>query len=153
MSRFALSIYNLGLPQKLDVDQVHEFSITSSLVETVLELAREKEAKRVLQVNLKIGKLRALSIEQMKFSYRILAKDTLLEGSRLIIEEVPGNVNCSACDYREEFALQDETFHFGVPFLTCPHCGSSMTINGGDECIISKIRMILPTPVQSAHSS
>lgn len=42
---------------------MHEFFITSCIVERVLEEARRKKAKRVLQVHLVLGKLSLLGKE------------------------------------------------------------------------------------------
>lgn len=121
---------------------MHEFSITSSLVDAVLDLAKQKGSSRVLEVYLKVGKLRALSLDQVRFSYGILVKGTLLEGSRLFITEVPGNVRCSACGYHAEL---DMDFHFGIAPLACPQCATPLLIEGGDECVISRVRMLQPS--------
>jgi hydrogenase nickel incorporation protein HypA/HybF len=129
---------------------MHEFSITTSIVETILDLAKKQEAQRVLEAHLRIGKLRALSSEQVKFCYDVLAKGTPLEGSKLIIEEVNGRVRCNNCSYHEEFNSQDDTYHFGIPTLVCPLCGSPMVIEGGDELIIAKVRMMLPTSISKS---
>ena len=60
---------------------MHEFSFATSIVESVLDLAKKQGASKVLGVHMRIGKLRALSTEQLSFSYEILAKGTILEGS------------------------------------------------------------------------
>jgi len=124
---------------------MHEFTIASSIVEALLDLAREQGSSKVLKVHLRIGKLRALSIEQVKFSYDILAKGTALEGSSLTVEESAGSVRCPSCSYHGEFNPDDLSFHFGVPPLLCPQCGNSLSIDGGDECVITKVRMLAST--------
>jgi hydrogenase nickel incorporation protein HypA/HybF len=124
---------------------MHEFSIASSLVESVLDLANKQGSSRVLEVHLRVGKLRALSVEQVKFSYGILAKGTILEGSELLVEEAAGVVHCGLCGYEKEFnPNNDPSYHFGVPPLVCPRCGNPLTIEGGDDCVITKVRMIIP---------
>jgi hydrogenase nickel incorporation protein HypA/HybF len=128
---------------------VHEMTITASLVEAVLDLAKKAEAKRVVEVHLRIGKLRVLSIDQVKFSYEILTKGTLLDGSRLIIKETPGKVRCTVCSYGGEFDPEaDPAYHFGLPPLVCPNCGNLLEVEGGDECVITKVRMLAPTEPQ-----
>jgi hydrogenase nickel incorporation protein HypA/HybF len=124
---------------------MHEFSVTSWIVEALLDLVNKHGATRVVEVHLRIGSLRALSIDQVKFCYDVLAKGTVLQGSRLIIEEVPGKLRCTACKYRGEFNSHDDAFHFGIPPLACPECGEALSIEGGDECVIAKVRMLLPS--------
>jgi len=125
---------------------MHEFSFATSIVESVFDLANKQKASKVLLVNMRIGKLRALSTEQLRFSYDILAKGTILEGSQLTVEESPGSLRCPGCDYRGEFDPEgDLSFHFGMPSLACPRCGRTLEIEGGDECTITSVRMVLPT--------
>ena len=125
---------------------MHEFTITTALVEALIDLAKQQGAKRVLEVHLKVGRLRALSAEQVKFSYGILTNETVLKGSKLVIEETNGAVHCGTCDYREAFNPDDPTlFHYGIPRLECPKCGNPLAIEGGDECVISKVKMVLPS--------
>lgn len=125
---------------------MHEFTITSSLVDAVLDLARKQDCRQVLEVHLRIGKLRALSVEQVKFSYEVLVKGTILEGSKLHVEETPGLVRCTACGYTKEFDSEvGVAYHFGVPPLLCPVCGDSLTVVGGNDCVITKVRMLIPS--------
>lgn len=124
---------------------MHEFTIASLLVESLLDLAKKQGSNRVLDVHLKIGKLRALSIEQVKFSYGVLTKGTILEGSDLTIEEVTANVHCSKCGYDSKLEAGGDTpYHFALPSLVCPRCRDALSIVGGDECTISKVKMALP---------
>jgi hydrogenase nickel incorporation protein HypA/HybF len=129
---------------------VHEYTIASSIVESVLELAKQQNASRVVEVRMRIGKLRVLSIDQLKFSYEILSKDNILEGSQLNVQETEGSVKCPKCGYTNRIALDDESFHFGIPSMLCPTCGANLTIEGGNECIITKVRMLIPTTQKSS---
>ncbi len=125
---------------------MHEFTIASSIVETLIELANKQGSSKVLEVHLRIGKLRALSTEQVSFSYNILAKGTALEGSQLAVEETTGHVRCPDCSYQNEIDPHGDTyFHFGIPTLICPQCGGALNIEGGDDCMITSVRMLLPT--------
>ena len=125
---------------------MHEFTITSSIVESVLDLAKEHGSRKVQEVHLTIGKLRVLSIDQVKFCYEVLSKGTVLEGSKLIVEEAAGKLRCSQCSYTSEFNPDDDpSFHFGIPPLICPQCGNTLTIEGGDQLVITRVRMLLPS--------
>lgn len=130
---------------------MHEFTFASSIHDALLDIAKQQGSSRVLEVHLKIGKLRALSIDQVKFSYDVLAKGTILEGSRLTVQESPGTVRCPACNYQGDFSPTDDLpFHFGIPPLVCPKCGKNLTIEGGDECVITRVKMVAPS---GAHES
>jgi hydrogenase nickel incorporation protein HypA/HybF len=129
---------------------VHEYTVASSIVESVLELAKQQNSSRIVEVRMRIGKLRVLSIDQLKFSYEILSKGTVLEGSQLTIQETDGSVSCPKCGYTNRMELDDASFHFGIPSMLCPTCGANLTIEGGDECIITKVRMLIPTTQKSS---
>jgi hydrogenase nickel insertion protein HypA len=121
---------------------MHEFSIATSLVETILEFAHKKGTRgKLLEVHLRIGKLRAISIEQLRFSYKLLAKDQFLNGSRLIVEETPALIHCPKCGLRENFEIVDASYHFELPSLSCPKCGTAADLEGGDEVVITKLRI------------
>ena len=124
---------------------MHELSIATSLVEALSEIAGKRAATKVVAVHLRIGKLRLISLDQLRFSYEILSKGTLLEGSRLAIEETPGFTRCPNCDYAREFETGDMLFHFTLPTMKCPKCATDLKIEGGDECLITQVRMILPS--------
>jgi hydrogenase nickel incorporation protein HypA/HybF len=124
---------------------VHEFAIATSLVEALLELVKKQSASKVLEVHLRVGKLRVLSIDQLKFSYEILSKGTALEGSLLDVEETPGYARCTNCHYAEKLETDDFSFHFSLPQMTCPQCGANLILEGGDECLITRVRMIAPS--------
>ena len=124
---------------------MHELAIATSLVETILELVKKQSASKVLEVHLKVGKLRVLSIDQVKFSYEILSKGTALEGSLLDVEETPGYARCTNCHYAEKLETDDLTFHFSLPQMTCPQCGANLILEGGDELLITRVRMLVPS--------
>ncbi len=124
---------------------MHELAIATSLTEALLELVKEHSSSKVLEVHLKIGKLRVLSIDQLKFSYEILSKGTALEGSILQVEETPGYARCTNCNYTEKLETDDLSFHFSLPQITCTRCGVSLILEGGDECLITRVRMIAPS--------
>jgi hydrogenase nickel incorporation protein HypA/HybF len=129
---------------------MHELSVTSAIVDALLDLVKKHGASQVEEVHLKIGTLRALSVEQVKFCYQILSKGTALDGSKLIVEEVAGELECSNCSYSGQFNAQDDSYHFGIPLLVCPVCGSSLLVKGGDECVIGKVRMQVPSKTESS---
>jgi hydrogenase nickel incorporation protein HypA/HybF len=125
---------------------VHEFAIATSLVEALFEIAKKQSSTKIIEVQLKVGKLRALSLEQLRFSYEVLSKGTLLQGSRLVVEETSGSARCPNCNYAQELPeTGDFTYHFGLPRMNCPKCATPLILEGGDECLITKVRMVIPS--------
>jgi len=123
---------------------VHEGSVTTQIVENVLEEARKHEAKRVAEVHLVIGTLTFLNPEQVRFWYEVLTKDTIMEGSKLRIEEKSGLVRCNECGYEGGFKYEDDPiYHIPTPTLRCPKCGSIVEIVGGRDCLIKSVKLVM----------
>ena len=122
---------------------VHELSMTTQIIESVLEEAKKQGAKKVIEVQLVIGKMTFLGTEQVRFSYNILVEDTIMKGSKLIIEEKDGVIECSSCGYRGEIPVMDDpAYHVPIPTLRCPKCTKAAKIVEGKECTIRSIRMV-----------
>ena len=122
---------------------MHEFSMTTQIVNYVLEEAKKHNAKRVNEVHLIIGKLTFLGIEQVKFAYDLLVKNTIMEDSKLHIEEKNGVVKCNNCGYNGDLKYEDDpVYHIPSPTLNCPKCGDVVNIVGGKECTIKSIKLV-----------
>ncbi len=122
---------------------MHEFSMTTQIVENVLQEAQKHNAKKVTEVHLIIGELTFLGAEQVRFSYDILVEGTIMEGSKLYIKEKNGVVKCSSCDYEGAFMYEDNpTLHAPIPTLSCPKCGGIVSVVGGRECTIKSIKLV-----------
>ncbi|MFI5118675.1 MAG: hydrogenase maturation nickel metallochaperone HypA [Terriglobales bacterium] len=93
---------------------MHELSIAMNLIDGVLEESEKRGGLRVEAVHLKIGALAGVDQGALTFSYEIACQGTALEGSRLVIEEVPVTLHCTMCgrDHTPESLLQ----------LRCPQC-------------------------------
>jgi len=113
-------------------------------VQSVLAEAEKRKAKKVTEVHLVIGNLTFLGLEQVRFAYEALTKGTIMEGSRLIIEEQEGVVRCNHCGYEGGFKYEDDPmYHVPVPTLKCPKCSSVVNIVAGKECTIKSIKMMV----------
>lgn len=123
---------------------MHEFSVTSQIVQSVLVEAEKRKAKKVTEVHLIIGELTFLGLEQVRFAYEALTKGTIMEGSKLVIKTQKGAVKCNNCGYEGGFKYEDDPlYHLPVPTLKCPRCGSSVNIVAGKECIVKSIKMMV----------
>lgn len=116
---------------------MHELSIAHSLVELAVPAAVRAGARRVREVGLAVGALSGVSVDSLRFCYDIATRDTLLEGSRLVVREVPLAVYCRPCD--REVELPD------LVRFRCPVCGTpSADIRRGRELQIEGMEVDLP---------
>jgi hydrogenase nickel incorporation protein HypA/HybF len=123
---------------------VHEGSITTQIVESVLKEAEGRKAKKIVEVQLVIGKLTFINPEQVRFWYEVLTKDTIMQGSKLTIEESEGIVRCPKCGYEGDFKyIDDPALHVPTPTLNCPKCNAVIDIVGGKDCLIKNIKMLM----------
>jgi len=123
---------------------VHEGSITTQIVESVLKEAQKRKAKKIVEVQLVIGKLTFLNPEQVRFWYEILTKDTIMQDSKLAIKQSQGTVRCPNCGYEGAFKyVDDPMLHVATPTLNCPKCNSTVDIVGGKDCLIKNIKMLV----------
>ncbi len=125
-------------------ERVHEGSITTQIVESVLKEANQRKAKKVIEVQLILGSLTFLNPEQVEFWYEMLTKGTIMEGSKLVIEKNEGTVCCSKCGYEGNFKyVDDSALHVPMPTLQCPKCESAVEIVSGKDCIVKSVKMLI----------
>lgn len=94
---------------------MHELSIAMSIVEIAGEEARQRNAQ-VNAVHLKLGMLSGVMKDALLFSYGMACEGTPLEGSTLVIEDVPVEVFCHACRANRKLA--------SIQSFVCPDCGT-----------------------------
>jgi hydrogenase nickel incorporation protein HypA/HybF len=113
---------------------MHELSIALSMIDSVLEHATRQGDVHVEAVHLKIGALSGVDIDSLEFSYGIACEDTPLQGSRLIIEQVPIVIFCPTCGFERTPRSPQK--------LCCPECQSSaFDIRSGRELDITALEI------------
>jgi hydrogenase nickel incorporation protein HypA/HybF len=95
---------------------MHELSIAMSIVEFAQEEAERRGTARVISVRLRLGAFSGVVKQALLSSYEMACADTPLEGSQLIVEEVPLVIYCPVCDARRPV---DENQWFA-----CSVCGA-----------------------------
>ena len=96
---------------------MHELSIAMSMVEMAAEEAARRGGAQVCAIHLKLGPLSGVVREALLFSYDVACEGTPLEGSRLVIEDVPVVVFCDGCSEEQTLASVQRFF--------CPACGAA----------------------------
>jgi len=117
---------------------MHELSLVTSIVETVVEtlaaLPDSSGSARVLEVRLRVGALASVIPESLEFCWGIVSEGTPLEGSRLVVNLLPVVVHCESCGQDAE--LQ------GVQSFRCPRCGEPCSdMRQGRELEIESIEI------------
>jgi len=122
---------------------MHEFSIASTLVESVLEFAAAPPPKKVLRVLLQVGELTCVEPDQLEFCYASIIPETALSESRLEIERVTAEVKCPHCHYAGPPKYWEDA-HAAAPVATlqCPQCGKATETTRGHDCTIRTIRYV-----------
>ncbi len=111
---------------------MHELSIALNLVE-IAEAAAEGQP--VQTVHLRLGAMAGVVKDALLFAYDVATKGTLLEGSRLDIEDVPLVIYCPRCRCERELA--------SIQSLQCPVCGEfSADLRRGRELEIISLEVL-----------
>jgi hydrogenase nickel incorporation protein HypA/HybF len=108
---------------------VHELSLSSAIVNTVVKHAR---GRRVGVVSLRVGALRQVVPDTLDFYFGFVAQGTVCEGARLEQELVPARLRCARC--RSEWELD-------LPVFACATCGGAAETVSGDEFEVESIEV------------
>ncbi len=105
---------------------MHELSIAMSIVQMAQEEAERRGAMQIQAVHLRLGLLSGVVKQALLSSYEMACEATALEGSRLLIEEVPVEVFCPKC--------KGPRLVRSIQWFCCPECGTpTPTVLHGKE--------------------
>jgi hydrogenase nickel incorporation protein HypA/HybF len=122
---------------------MHELSIASAVVESVLEFVSARPIKRVVSVRLAIGEFSHVEPEQLRFCYMAITEQTPIQDSALEIETVEAVVRCEQCSYRGRPKYWNDALAVGpIPTMQCPSCGATSEVVEGNDCAIKTIRFV-----------
>jgi hydrogenase nickel incorporation protein HypA/HybF len=115
---------------------MHEWALAEGVVNTALEIAQNKNLRKVKTILLKVGEIQQIDLEIFDFALKELSKDTILENAEIKYENFPAYLSCYVCGYKWSFyetfnklnEEEKEAIHF-VPetihvYIKCPKCGS-----------------------------
>lgn len=95
---------------------MHELSIAMSIVDLATEEVADNGYGHVVAVHLRLGPLSGVVKEALLSCYEMACASTVLEGSRLLIEEVPVKVFCRECQASRQIG--------SIQSLCCSECGT-----------------------------
>jgi hydrogenase nickel incorporation protein HypA/HybF len=120
---------------------MHELSIAMSII----EMAEEEADSRGVQidaVHLKLGALSGVAKDALLSCFEMACENTRLQGSRLVIEEVPVVILCASCQAQHPI--------HSMQLFCCPECGapSSEIVRGKElEVVALEIKECAPNLV------
>jgi hydrogenase nickel incorporation protein HypA/HybF len=104
---------------------MHELSIAMGIVDAALDESQSRGVQ-VTAVHLRLGALSGVVKDALLFSYEVACQGTPLEGSQLIVEDLPVVIFCSECQATRTLP--------SVQSFICPECGApTMDIRQGKE--------------------
>ncbi len=110
---------------------MHELGVLLEVVEQVKQVAAENDVQKIEKLVLQVGELCSMIPRYMKQLYPAAVDGTILEGSQLVIETIPGNGKCHSCG---------EVYNLLEGHGICPSCGKKeFEMLSGDEFFIKEI--------------
>jgi len=123
---------------------LHELSIMSQVIQSVLGEAGKRNAAYVKEITLEVGELTFLGTDQLEFGFEALKGEGPLRNAKLVIVERKAEIDCP-CGYRGGVDYsRTPLFHQIFPVIECPECGGVPSITGGRDCIVRNIIMEIP---------
>jgi hydrogenase nickel incorporation protein HypA/HybF len=107
---------------------MHELSIADAIVTIA---SRHAKGRPVSRVEVRVGHLRQVVPDSLRFAFELITAGTELEGAELALEEVPARVACKAC--AAETVLNEFPLHCGT-------CGAlDVVVTAGEELLVDSI--------------
>ena len=115
---------------------MHEMGVVLNIVDSAERLARRYGASKLGYIKVDVGGLSGVMPHYLKDLWSIGTMNTFLEGVKLIVNEIPGNVRCLDCG--KEFDLLKNS---PMSNPTCPVCKSHRfdVVPGAKDVLITEL--------------
>jgi hydrogenase nickel incorporation protein HypA/HybF len=115
---------------------MHELTIVDSLVAAAVDEAQRRGAKRIVQINCRIGRLRQVNQQLLREVFEIARLGSAASAAVLDVTYGGTRLTCRDCAHCVD--LDDWRFD-------CPRCGSSnVELSGGDEIELTSLELEVP---------
>lgn len=112
---------------------MHELAITQSVLDIVLDRAKNSNANKIIRINLVVGEMSGIVEECVRFYFDFISKDTIASEAMLSFENVPVKAHCRHCD---------ATFTMSRGEWSCPICqGYDLEVIAGRELYVESIEV------------
>jgi hydrogenase nickel incorporation protein HypA/HybF len=112
---------------------MHEMSICESILQIMEDQAKAQDFTKVEAIRLEIGPFSGIELEALRFSYEVVTRNTLADGSRLDVIETKAEAWCMECA---------KTVQINERYDPCPTCGGhQLQVTSGDEMKIKDMEV------------
>jgi len=108
---------------------MHEAALARSILQTILDAALKNEATEVCRVEMEVGEICLVNVDQLTSFVRSAARGTIAEGMEFSVKSVETRIRCKECSYLGgiEYKEIDPQWHYRVPVFGCVSCRSNRT--------------------------
>jgi hydrogenase nickel incorporation protein HypA/HybF len=110
---------------------MHEYSLVLSLIQRVEQIARERAAKAVMRVEVRVGELSGVEADLLVAAYDIAREGTLCSGASLEVTRVAAKWQCPSCS-----GVVDSRSG-----IQCPGCGAAARLVEGNEIFFDRMEL------------
>jgi hydrogenase nickel incorporation protein HypA/HybF len=108
-------------------------SIATSILGIAEQEAKKNKAKKIKNINVRVGVLSGVLVDSLKFCFETAAKGTLAEKSELEVIETKAQAKCESCN---------ETFETNLRVPECPVCKELVFhVTDGNDLHITGIKI------------
>lgn len=112
---------------------MHEMSIIQALIAQCEANAKKHGAKKVLKIEISVGKLSGVEAHYLQSAYSALKIGSICENAELQIKEQEIKAQCQNCDFCGE--LENNRF-------ICPKCQKTeLKIISGEDLMLDRLEM------------
>lgn len=112
---------------------MHEMSLCEGVLQIIESESKAQNFTTVKRVILEVGALAGVEIPALEFSFEVVMRGSIAEGSVLQINEVDAQAWCMQC---AESVIVKERFD------SCPKCGSyQLQVSSGEEMKIKELEV------------
>lgn len=113
---------------------MHELSLCESIVEMLQDKATAESFRQVKRIYIEIGKLSCVEVHALRFAFDTVARQTVVEGAELEIDEISGRAWCATCSREVEVEQRHDA---------CPNCQAyPLELRSGDEMRIKYVEVL-----------
>lgn len=110
---------------------MHEYSLVMSLIERVESEARQRSAKAIRRISIRVGELSGVEAELLSSAFEIARTGTACESAHLDVTREPARWACSQCEVTLDHSKS----------LRCPACDAAGKLVAGGELLFEQMEI------------